>query len=69
MRKQTEKVLFLILACLTLFSIIFFSVPMRVISLEPIIICGVWYPPLPVTAHDFEYESNCCIVIDPSQIN
>lgn len=62
-KRMIEKVIFIIIFLLMVGSIISFSFPK---PLSPIIVCGVWYEPLPITAHDFIYESNCCIVL-PSQ--
>lgn len=63
-KKKLEKAVFSIIWALMVFSILFFSFPK---PLKAVIVCGVWYEPLPITAHDFVYESNCCIVIDPAQ--
>lgn len=61
--KKTEKLVFFFMLGAMIFGLFFFSIPQPVMA--SIMICGVWYPPLPITAHDFIYESNCCIVIIP----
>ncbi|MFO7867353.1 MAG: hypothetical protein ACQERH_10670 [Acidobacteriota bacterium] len=62
MKNKSEKFLFAFLVGVIIFSIFFFSSPQ---FLKADMVCGVWYEPLPITAHDFEYESNCCVVIEP----
>lgn len=62
MKNKREKIFFSFLLGWIIFGIIFFSFPQPI---KAEMVCGWWYEPLPITAHDFDYESNCCVVIEP----
>jgi len=59
--RKIEKIFFILLLILTLFNILYFSLPLKAGGK---LVCGVTYPPYPPDWHNFEYESNCCITIE-----
>lgn len=58
--KNFERILYAALMALWIFSILFFFFPQKA---NAAMVCGRWYDSLPITACNFVYESNCCIVI------